>query len=53
MKYGYRLPHCYSGPPDEDSVRLTRLTYNQRILPQMAERMIATAPPGADMSWRY
>ena len=52
VNYGYRHPHCYSGPPDDQSVRLTRLTYNQRILPQMAERMIATAPPGADMSWR-
>ncbi len=53
VTYGYRHPHCYSGPPDELSVRLTRLTYNQRILPQMAARMLATAPPGADMSWRY
>jgi hypothetical protein len=53
VKYGYRHPHCYSGPPDDESVRLTRLSYNQRILPQMAERMIATAPPGADMTWRY
>ncbi len=53
VSYGYRHPHCYSGPPDDLSVRLTRLSYNQRILPQMAERMLATAPPGADMSWRY
>ena len=53
VSYGYRHPHCYSGPPNELSVRLTRLTYNQRILPQMAVRMIATAPAGADMSWRY
>jgi hypothetical protein len=53
VKYGYRHPHCYSGPPDDQSVRLTRLSYNQRILPQMAERMIETAPPGADMTWRY
>jgi len=53
VSYGYRHPHCYSGPPDELSVRRTRLTYNQRILPQMAARMIATAPSGADMSWRY
>jgi len=53
VTYGYRHPHCYSGPPDDLSVRLTRLTYNQRILPQMADRMIATAPEGADMSWRY
>jgi enterochelin esterase-like enzyme len=52
VTYGYRHPHCYSGPPDDLSVRLTRLTYNQRILPQMAERMVSSAPPGADMSWR-
>jgi len=52
VEYGYRRPHCYSGPPEDLSVRLTRLTYNQRMLPQMAERIVATAPPGADMSWR-
>ena len=52
VEYGYRHPHCYSGPPEDLSVRLTRLTYNQRMLPQMAERIIATAPAGADMTWR-
>lgn len=53
LNYGYRHPHCYSGPPDDQSVRLTRLTYNQRLLPQMEARLLETAPPGADMSWRY
>jgi len=50
--YGYRHPHCYSGQPENQSVRITRLTYNQRILPQMAEHLARTAPPGADMRWR-
>ena len=52
VKYGERHPHCYSGPPDDLSVRITRLTYNQRILPQMEERIVSSAPPGADMRWR-
>jgi len=25
----------------------------QRILPQMEKWLVATAPSGADMSWRY
>jgi hypothetical protein len=50
--YGYRHPHCYSGQPENQSVRITRLTYNQRILPQMADHIARTAPPGADMRWR-
>jgi len=50
--YGYRHPHCYSGQPESQSVRITRLTYNQRILPQMADHIARTAPPGADLRWR-
>ncbi|MFQ5743942.1 MAG: alpha/beta hydrolase-fold protein [Acidobacteriota bacterium] len=53
VKYGPRHPHCYSGPPDDQSVRLTRLSYNQRFLPKMAEQITRTAPRGADMSWKY
>lgn len=53
VTYGYRHPHCYSGPPDDESVRITRLTYNQRLLPQMEAHLLETAPEGADMSWRY
>jgi len=51
--YGARQPHCYSGDPSQ-STRITRLTINQRVLPKMVDHMLATAPPGADVtSWRY
>jgi len=46
---GERAPHCYSGKPDYAGQRV-----EQRILPQMLDRMLKTAPPGADVrSWRY
>jgi enterochelin esterase-like enzyme len=46
---GERAPHCYSGKADYAGQRP-----EQRILPQMMERMLKTAPPGADVkSWRY
>jgi hypothetical protein len=46
---GERAPHCYSGKPDYPGQRA-----EQRILPQMLERMLKTAPAGADLkTWRY
>jgi hypothetical protein len=51
--YGPRQPHCYSGDPSQ-STRITRLTINQRVLPEMVKHMLATAPAGSDVtSWRY
>ena len=53
FEYGDGHPHCYSGDPSV-SVRIARLTINQRFMPLMMERMLKTAPPGADVkSWRY
>jgi len=53
IEYGHGHPHCYSGDPSV-SVRIARLTINQRFMPLMLERMVKTAPPGADTrSWRY
>ncbi len=53
FEYGEGHPHCYSGDPSV-SVRIARLTINQRFMPQMLERMLKTAPPEADVkSWRY
>ncbi|MBI3668065.1 MAG: hypothetical protein HY236_17840 [Acidobacteria bacterium] len=53
FEYGPGHPHCYSGDPSVP-VRIARLTINQRFMPVMAERMLKTAPPGADVkSWRY
>ena len=51
--YGPHQPHCYSGDPSQP-VRITRLTINQRFLPQMEAWMLKTAPKEADVkSWRY
>jgi hypothetical protein len=53
VEYGDGHPHCYSGDPTV-SVRIARLTINQRLLPSAAEWFLKTAPPGADVkSWRY
>lgn len=46
---GAREPHCYSGKP-----AFPGQTYHHRLLPKMLERIVRTAPPGADLSsWRY
>ena len=46
---GRRQPHCYSGTPEYPGQRA-----EQRVFPKMLERILATAPPGADTkSWRY
>ena len=53
IEYGDGHGHCYSGDPSVPT-RIARLTIYQRHLPAMAERMLKTAPPGADVkSWRY
>jgi len=53
MDYGARDEHCWSG--DHDHVNaVSRLTYNARFIPLMADRWTRSAPPGADTkSWRY
>lgn len=45
---GRRQSHCYSGEPAFPGQRA-----EQRVFPQMVERMLMTAPAGADLSWRY
>ncbi len=53
VEYGDGHGHCYSGDPSVPT-RIARLTIFQRHLPVMAEHMVKTAPPGADLeSWRY
>ncbi len=53
VEYGDGHGHCYSGDPSVPT-RIARLTIFQRHLPVMAEHMLKTAPPGADLkSWRY
>jgi hypothetical protein len=53
VEYGTRFVHCYRGDPKSPLSVSSRTVY-QRFMPQMAERMLKTAPPGADVkSWRY
>jgi enterochelin esterase-like enzyme len=53
VEYGDGHGHCYSGDPSVPT-RIARLTIYQRHLPVMAEHILKTAPPGADVkSWRY
>ena len=47
--WGERQPHCYAGDAEFPGQNV-----HQRFLPQMAARILRTAPPGADTrSWRY
>jgi len=46
--WGERQPHCYTGEAE-----FPGQSVHQRILPLMAARILRTAPPGADTSWRY
>jgi hypothetical protein len=51
--YGPDQPHCYSGDATVP-VKISRLTINQRFMPQMEAWILKTAPKGADVkSWRY
>ena len=53
VEYGDRFEHCWSGDHNNPN-QISRLTINQRVAPQMVQRMLRTAPPGADTrSWRY
>ena len=54
FQYGAGAPHCYTGGPDAYTMAENNRTWAQRVLPQMAARMKATAPKGADVgSWVY
>jgi len=53
VKYGDRAEHCWNGDPTRPNA-LSRLRYHQMYIPKAAERMMKTAPLGADLkSWRY
>ncbi len=49
VEYGDGKLHCYSGDPNVP-VPISRLTINQRFLPEMAEHITKTAPKGSDLS---
>jgi hypothetical protein len=54
FQYGPGMPHCYTGGPAEYTMQLNNAEWVQRVLPQMVDHMLATAPAGADTkSWRY
>ncbi|HXG86997.1 MAG TPA: alpha/beta hydrolase-fold protein [Vicinamibacterales bacterium] len=51
--YGDRAEHCWNGDATRPNA-LSRLRYHQMYIPKGVERMLKTAPAGADLkSWRY
>jgi hypothetical protein len=53
IDYGDRDEHCWNGDHTRANA-YSRLRYPQMVLPWAAERMLMTAPKGADTrSWRY
>jgi hypothetical protein len=53
VDYGDRFEHCWNGDHDQPNA-ISRLRYHQMFIPKFAERILKTAPPGADLtSWRY
>ncbi len=53
VDYGDRAEHCWNGDHTRPNA-LSRLRYHQMFIPKAIERMLKTAPPGADVkSWRY
>ena len=54
FQYGPGMPHCYVGGPAEYTMQQNGANWPQRLLPQMTEHMVKTAPAGADVkSWAY
>jgi hypothetical protein len=53
VKYGERAEHCWNGDPTLPN-SMSRLHYNTLYLPKIVDRILKTAPAGADVtSWRY
>ena len=53
VKYGDRAEHCWNGDPKQPNA-ISRLRYHQMYIPRAIERLLKTAPLGADLkSWRY
>ena len=53
VDYGDRDEHCWNGDHTRSNA-YSRLRYPQMVLPWAVERMLLTAPAGADVrSWRY
>lgn len=53
VDYGDRDEHCWNGDHTRSNA-YSRLRYPQMVFPWAVERMLLSAPPGADLrSWRY
>ncbi len=53
VAYGDRAEHCWNGDPTRPNA-ISRLRYHQMFAPRIVERILKTAPAGADVtSWRY
>ena len=53
VDYEPRAEHCWNGDHTRPNA-LSRLRYHQMFMPRAVERMLKTAPAGADLkSWRY
>jgi hypothetical protein len=53
VDYGDRAEHCWNGDHDQPNA-ISRLRYIQMFAPKIVERILASAPSGADTtSWRY
>jgi hypothetical protein len=53
VDYEPRAEHCWNGDHTRPNA-ISRLRYHQMFIPRIAERIVKSAPPGADLkSWRY
>jgi hypothetical protein len=53
VTYGDRAEHCWNGDPTQPNA-ISRLRYHQMHAPKIVERILKSAPAGADLSsWRY
>ena len=53
VDYGDRAEHCWNGDHSRPNA-YSRLRYHQMFAPKIVERILKSAPPGADLkSWRY
>ncbi len=53
IDYGARAEHCWNGDHTRANA-YSRLRYHQMFIPRAVERILKTAPAGADLtSWRY
>jgi hypothetical protein len=53
VEYGDRAEHCWNGDHAQPNA-ISRLRYHQMFAPKILERILKTAPAGADLkSWRY